>query len=80
MKKSPVANAKALHLLAPDFFPLWDQNIAIHYKCKYYNLSDTKYLQFMCICKEIAHIIDNKKDELKSDIKILKIIDEFNYA
>jgi len=30
-RRSPVAAAKALHLLAPTFFPLWDTQIALAY-------------------------------------------------
>ncbi|MHA1686498.1 MAG: hypothetical protein ACTSYD_08850 [Candidatus Heimdallarchaeaceae archaeon] len=30
-----VSAAKALHLLAPSFFPLWDKEIAKKYKCDY---------------------------------------------
>jgi hypothetical protein len=30
-RESPVSCAKALHLLAPDFFPIWDQYIAPAY-------------------------------------------------
>jgi hypothetical protein len=33
--KSPVATAKALHLLAPAYFPLWDDKIARAYNCYY---------------------------------------------
>jgi hypothetical protein len=33
--ESPVSAGKALHLLAPNFFPLWDQYIAPAYGCPY---------------------------------------------
>jgi len=33
--ESPVSAGKALHLLAPNFFPLWDQYIAPAYDCPY---------------------------------------------
>ena len=32
-RMSPVAVAKALHLLAPEFFPIWDHTIARAYGC-----------------------------------------------
>jgi len=40
-RKSPVAVAKALHLLAHDFFALWDDKIAKAYNCHY------RYIPFM---------------------------------
>ena len=47
--KSPVAVAKALHLLAPNFFPLWDIEIARAYRCLWSHSSEaaSKYLRFM---------------------------------
>ncbi len=93
---SSVAAAKALHLLAPFFFPLWDQKIASAYVGRNYNRPE-KYLEFMHrIRKFIARIRSLKtnddfldKYEAKSleeiDINsrkfsILKLIDEFNYS
>lgn len=38
-RKSPVAVAKALHLLAPKFFPIWDEKIAKKYECYYLNFA-----------------------------------------
>lgn len=53
--KSPVAVAKALHLLAPHFFPLWDGRIAKSYKC-YYNVDNAaeKYIWFMKLMKKFV--------------------------
>ena len=45
-RKSPVAVAKALHLLAPNFFPLWDNKIAGAYGCYFNNNSAEKYVSF----------------------------------
>lgn len=47
--KSPVAVAKALHLLAPNFFPLWDVEIARSYNCHWKDSSEAalKYLSLM---------------------------------
>jgi len=77
-RKSPVAVAKALHLLAPNFFPLWDDKIARAYGC-YYSISPAeKYISFCKIMKEIA---DKVKDYiLKLDKAIIKLIDEYNYS
>lgn len=48
-RKTPVGAAKALHILAPSFFPLWDQEIAK--ECGYYWYSSerasAKYVAFM---------------------------------
>ena len=48
-RKSPVAVSKALHLLAPKFFPLWDDKIAKAYHCLWYysDRAADKYLEFM---------------------------------
>jgi hypothetical protein len=43
--KAPVSAAKALHLLAPNFFPLWDNAIAKAYDCGKMNQED--YVRFM---------------------------------
>jgi hypothetical protein len=34
-RRSPVAVAKAMHVLAPAFFPIWDNKIAVKYECCY---------------------------------------------
>ncbi len=74
-RKSPVAVAKALHLLAPNFFPLWDDKIAKAYKCYYNNNPAEKYISFSKIIKE--RFKDYIRDSKKS---ILKLIDEYNYS
>src|SRR5262249_27042785 len=56
-RRSPVAVAKALHLLAPRFFPLWDAGIALAYGCFYAANPAGKYLDFMRIQSTIvAHL------------------------
>lgn len=77
-RKSPVAVAKTLHLLAPNFFPLWDDKIARAYKC-YYNESPVeKYILFCKITKSIA--VKVKDYIVRSDKTITKLIDEYNYS
>ncbi len=80
-RKSPVAVAKALHLLAPNFFPLWDDRIAKAYGCYYNNDPAEKYVQFMKLMKEF---VENIKDYIDfSDYlnkTLLKLIDEYNYS
>lgn len=48
-KKTPVGAAKALHILAPSFFPLWDQEIAKGCHCNWYSPEQaaSKYIAFM---------------------------------
>jgi hypothetical protein len=53
-KKTPVGVAKALHLLAPSFFPLWDKKIAKAYHCDYATYPLRKYLKFVKITKDMA--------------------------
>jgi len=58
-RKSPVAVSKALHLLAPSFFPLWDNDISKAYDC-YWEDSDLAcetYLQFMEKMKDLSRKI-----------------------
>lgn len=52
---SPVGVVKALHLLAPDFFPLWDDRIARSYGCKWERAweASEKYVRFMLLTQSI---------------------------
>ena len=78
-KKSPVAVAKALHLLAPDFLPIWDENIARAYGC-YYNLHpDEKYVAFAYEMQGLARQLQEHVPP-GSGRTFLKLIDEYNYA
>jgi hypothetical protein len=73
-RKSPVAVAKGLHLLAPNYFPLWDDKIARAYNCHYY------YVPFMQEMQSLALILAPKVDLKSTDKTLLKLIDEYNYA
>jgi hypothetical protein len=73
-RKSHVAVAKALHLLAPGFFPLWDDKIAKAYNCHY------DYIPFMQEMKKLAQILDPEVDAESTGKTLLKLIDEYNYA
>jgi hypothetical protein len=77
--KSPVAVAKALHLLAPAFFPLWDDKIAKAYGCYYKQDPGKKYLLFCRFTREIAESYGGLSD-LTSKATLVKQIDEYNYA
>jgi hypothetical protein len=80
--KSPVAVAKALHLLAPNFFPLWDYQIARAYGCNYNNNPAERYIQFMKVMKEFYEQIRNYNipPKYSKDKTLLKLIDEYNYS
>jgi len=76
--KSPVAVAKALHLLAPNLFPLWDDKIARAYGCYYNENPAEKYVSFCKITKVIA---DKVKTYInRGDKTLVKLIDEYNYS
>jgi len=81
-KKSPVAVVKALHLLAPKFFPLWDYQIAKAYGCNYNNKPAEKYIQFMKVMKQLSEQIKNYNipPEYSRGKTLLKLIDEYNYS
>jgi hypothetical protein len=73
-RKSPVAVAKALHLLAPGFFALWDDKIARAYNCHY------DYIPFMQEMKSLAQILAPEINIDSTGKTLLKLIDEYNYA
>jgi len=85
-KRSPVSASKALHLLAPNFFPLWDQYIAYAYRCPYAEHPSTAYVAFarkirplaIRISSELACEESPRKSWL-SEEPLLKRIDEYNY-
>jgi len=55
IKRSPVSVSKALYLLAPNFFPLWNNRISREYGC-YYNINPAeKYISFRKATKIIAN-------------------------
>lgn len=83
-KRSPVAMAKALHLLAPNFFPLWDTDIAINYH-SWWVYSDFGVLEYIPFCWKIRRVAEEVKNcecVLNPNPKrsLLKLIDEYNYS
>lgn len=74
----PVGAAKALHLLAPEFFPLWDRTIAKAYNIPLRGKGTNKdqYFKFMKITKQQCNRINAKDLEHNT----LKLLDEFNYC
>ena len=77
--KSPVAVAKALHLLAPDFLPLWDYEIARAYACYYGRDPGKKYVTFAYKMQALARQL---QEHVPPDCgrTLLKLIDEYNFA
>jgi len=77
---SPVAVAKALHLLGPSFFPLWDAAIAKHYGCPYSQQPAQQYILFLRKMKEFVAMLGNVVAPGEHGKSLLKLIDEYNYA
>ncbi len=75
--ESTVATAKALHLLAPGFLPLWDNLIALAYG--HFLMWADDYLAFCWQMKELAEAVASYVDA-PDQCTLLKRIDEFNYA
>jgi hypothetical protein len=78
--KSPVGTVKALHLLAPNFFPLWDDKIAQAYDCHYAYRPVEKYLAFIRINQQMAERLHHYVNWQVTGKTLIKLIDEYNYA
>ncbi len=79
--RSPVAVAKALHLLAPGYFPLWDFKIAKAYGCRYAAHPEAKYVAFVRKMKHVAEQLTAQGVTLGNSTKVtLKVLDEYSYA
>lgn len=91
-EQSPVGAAKALFLMAPQFFPPWDGRIARGYGChfKTRNPRDAseKYMKFMReIQKVCRHVLLSRSEQslcractLDGKVRpLVKLIDESNY-
>jgi hypothetical protein len=78
-KRSPVAVAKALHLLAPEFFALWDKKIALASGCDYSVMASDRYISFMTLSQAIVR---NLHSQIAAPIgkTLLKLIDEYSYS
>ena len=75
----PVGAVKTLHLLAPGFFPLWDDKIAAAYRCRITpKVSNAEcYVQFMGKVREECMRL---RDTIPQEVNVVKAIDEFNYC
>jgi hypothetical protein len=76
-QESTVATAKAMHLLAPGFLPLWDNPIADAYG--QFPMSAHNYISFCGQIKQLASAVEGYVPN-PDDCTILKRVDEFNYA
>lgn len=76
--KSFVSVSKALHLLAPDFFPLLDNKIASAYKINFSSDHDKNYIKFCEIVKSQIETISTYTS--RSDKTLIRLLDEYNYA
>ena len=95
-RTSSVAVAKALHLLAPAFFPLWDTEIAnavsefstTPYVRNSETKADAKWRHYLGFCKEQKAIVaeielrdcDMLTRATNDGKSTLKLLDEYNYA
>jgi len=61
-KRSPVAVAKTLHIIAPHFFPLWEGAIAKGRSCYWYRSAGAarKYLAFMKDAQDLATALETQ--------------------
>jgi len=77
VQESGVAPAKALHLIAPGFLPIWDNAIA--YRYGWVLMWPHDYVFFCWQMKEMAAAVASY---MKPDDKctVLKRVDEFNYS
>ena len=75
----PVGTAKALHLLAPGLFPLWDRDIAKAYGLALGEAGSNgkRYWRFMLIAKQQCLELSRQEPSCKNP---LKSIDEYNYC
>ena len=77
----PVGSAKALHLLAPRFFPIWDRKIAGKYGLQLGKAGSNgdRYWRFMVISgQQCRHLRSRSRSRLRGNL--LKSIDEYNYC
>jgi hypothetical protein len=75
----PVGAAKALHLLAPRFFPLWDRSIAAAYRIPLGKAGSNgnRYWSFMLKIMPYVRALRVQMPECSNP---LKSIDEYNYC
>jgi hypothetical protein len=72
-----VGVAKTLHLLAPRFFPPWDNAIARRYGCAYANQPARAYIRF---CEAMRLRVVELTGKGLPPRHVLKKLDEYNYV
>jgi hypothetical protein len=77
-RASPVGTAKALHLLGPAFFPIWDDKIAKAYDCFYGTDASGSYVRFVRIAVDMCKSLSPHAH--RTDRSIIKLVDEYNFA
>jgi len=75
----PVGSAKCLHLLAPQFFPIWDRRIAQSYRAalKVGGGNGSQYTKFMSLTQRQVSEIGGQQAIGRNPLKAL---DEYNYC
>lgn len=75
----PTGAAKALHLLAPGFFPLWDGAIAKAYGSAFKprGKNGKGYWDFMV---RVRSLCEHLSSSISQEVKLLKLLDEYNYC
>jgi len=73
-------------MLAPRFFPVWDNSIANSWKCRFSSLPDVAYVVFCTRMRECAERLSRKlaaehspRRDFLAQKTLLKRIDEYNY-
>ena len=77
-RKSPVSASKALHLMAPTFFPIWDRKIAPAYGCAYASNPGDAYWKFCRVTRDVAKA--TRGYTARTNKTLVKLIDEYNYS
>lgn len=75
----PVGAAKALHLLAPGFFPIWDGKIAAAYGCRL-GKSGTNAGRYARFMSQAAEQCERLRAESGTPTDLVKALDEWNYV
>ena len=76
----PVGAAKVLHLLAPRFFPLWDNKIVQRGYHMYFLKAGQNAAMYYVVMRAQKAQCANFSDERLNGMNPLKLIDEYNYS
>lgn len=75
----PVGAAKAMHLLAPAVFPIWDGAITVAYRCRLgpRGTNGERYAAFMAVAADQCRMLAAR---VHAPADMLKALDEWNYV